>query len=218
MALQNAAGRDWGQLYKSRVFDRLGMSASVLPDNGVLTVPGKHPAGYAAALDANGAPVCDQTHQITALSPSMGWTAAGVVSNVPDLKAFAQALASGSLLSDKSADAQAKTVGAGASWLGYGLGVQAVGPLRGASGAVPGYLSAMYADPSSGLTIVVALNNSTPGAGFVQSLAERLASIVSKVPAAQKGAKAVASLPWSEDQAAAAMKAAAPCPAKPAAG
>ncbi|MEY9852459.1 D-alanyl-D-alanine carboxypeptidase [Leifsonia sp. EB41] len=218
MALQNAAGRNWEQLYQSYVFGRLGMSASVLPDDGVFTVPGPHPAGYVAPLDATGAPVCAKPQDITALSPSLGWTAAGVVSNVTDLKVFAQALASGSLLSSSSADAQAKTVGAGASWLGYGLGMQVVGPLRGASGAVPGYLSAAYADPSSGLTVVVALNDSTPGAGFAQALAERLASIASKVPAVQKGAKVVATLPWSEDQATAAMKAAAPCPAKTAAG
>ena len=218
MALQNAAGRNWEQLYQSYVFGRLGMSASVLPDNSVLTVPGPHPAGYAAPLDANGAPVCDKPQDITALSPSMGWTAAGVVSNVADLKVFAQALASGSLLSSSSADAQAKTVAAGSSWLAYGLGVQVVGPLRGGSSAVPGYLSAMYADPSSGLTIVVALNDSTPGADFARAVSERLASIVSKVPAVQKGAKVVTPLPWSEDQAAAAMKAMAPCPTKPAAG
>lgn len=216
MALQNAANRNWQQLYDSYLFSRLGMSASTLRDNSVLTVPGAHPAGYAAALDAAGAPVCDQVHEIRALSPSMGWTSAGVVSSVPDLKAFVQALVSGSLLSSRSADAQNKTVGAGSSWLGYGLGVQAVGPLRGGAAAIPGYLSAMYADPSSGLTIVAAVNNSTPGAGFARALAQRLASIVSKVPAVQKGAKAVASLPWSEDQVVAAMKAAAPCPTTPA--
>lgn len=215
MALQNATNRDWQQLYRSYVFDRLGMVASALPDDSVLTVPGSHPVGYAAALDAAGAPVCDQTHDVAALSPSMGWTAAGVVSNVPDLRLFAQALAGGSLVSSSSADAQTRTVSAGAaSWAGYGLGVQVEGPLRGASGAVPGYVSAMFADPSSGLTIVVALNNSTPGAGFAQALVERLASIVSKVPAVQKGAKTVASLPWSEGQATAEMKASAPCPAE----
>ena len=216
MALQNASSRNWQQLYDSHVFSRLGMSASTLPENSVLTVPGAHPAGYAAALDAAGAPVCDQVHEIPALSPSMGWTSAGVVSNVPDLKVFAQALASGSLLSSRSADAQRKTVAAGASWLGYGLGVQSVGPLRGGAAAIPGYLTAMYADPSSGLTIVADINNSTPGAGFAQALAQRLASIVSKAPAVQKGAKPIASLPWSEDQAVAAMKAAAPCPTPPA--
>jgi len=207
MALQSATDSNWQQLYSSRVFSRLDMSATVLPDNGVLTVPGAHPAGYAAALDAAGAPQCDQVREVTALSPSMGWTAAGVVSNVPDLKAFAQALAGGSLVSGRSADAQNTTVGAGSSWLG---------PLRGGAAAVPGYLTAMYADPSSGLTIVAAVNNSTPGAGFAQALAQRLASIVSKVPAVKKGAKAVTALPWSEDQAVAAMKAAAPCPTPPA--
>ena len=216
MALQNATNRNWQQLYDSHVFSRLGMSASTLPDNSVLTVPGAHPAGYAASLDATGAPDCDQVREIPALSPSMGWTSAGVVSSVPDLKAFAQALVSGSLLSSRSVDAQTKTVGAGVSWLGYGLGVEAVGPLRGGAAAIPGYLSAMYADPSSGLTIVVVVNNSTPGAGFAQALAQRLASIVSKAPAVQKGAKTVAALPWSEAQTVAAMKAAAPCPSTPA--
>lgn len=214
MALQNATDSDWEQLYRSRVFSRLGMPASTLPEDSVLHVPGEHPAGYAAALDSAGAPICDTVHEITALSPSMGWTAAGVVSNLPDLKAFAQALASGSLLSSRSADAQNTTVRAGASWVGYGLGVQTVGPLRGGAAAIPGYLSAMYADPASGLTIVAALNNSTPGAGFAAAFAQRLASIASKVPAAQKGPKPVASLPWSEDQAVAAMTAAAPCPEK----
>jgi D-alanyl-D-alanine carboxypeptidase len=62
--------------------------------------------------------------------------------------------------------------------------------------------------------VVVALNNSTPGAGFAQALAQRLASIASKLPADQKGAKVVASLPWSEQQTVEAMTKAAPCPAK----
>ncbi|WP_431198066.1 hypothetical protein [Leifsonia xyli] len=102
----------------------------------------------------------------------------------------------------------------GESWQRYGLGVQLLGPLRGSSGAVPGYLSAVFSDPKSGLTVVVALNNSTPGAPFAQSLAQRLASIASKLPPKQKGLKAVASLPWSEQQTVDAMKKTAPCPAK----
>lgn len=213
MALQNAAGQRWSQLYERYIFERLGMDSSVLPDNGVLTVPGVHPVGYSASIDAAGGWVCEPVRDATRLSPSMGWTAAGVVSSVPDLKAFVQALAAGSLLSERSSEAQARTVPAGASWLGYGLGVLHLGPLRGAASAVPGYVSAAYADPSSGLTIVVALNNSTPGANFAQALAQRLASIVSKVPADQKGLKVVASLPWSEQQAVDAMAASAPCPA-----
>ena len=214
MALENATGQSWQSLYSTYIFGKLGMSSSTLPASTQLTVPGNHPAGYSVKLDASGAIVCSPLRDVTRLSPSMGWTASGVVSNVPDLKSFAQALATGSLLSQKSADAQAAGLPNGADWQKYGLGVQLIGPLRGYSGAIPGYISAMYSDPSSGLTIVVALNNSTAGGAFVQYLAQRLASIVSKVPAAQKGGKVVAGLPWSEAQVTDAMTKAAPCPPK----
>ena len=214
MALENATGQSWQSLYSTYIFGKLGMSSSSLPSSSQLTVPGAHPAGYSAGLDATGAFVCSPMRDVTRLSPSMGWTASGVVSNVPDLKAFAQALATGSLLSQKSADAQAKALPNGSDWQKYGLGMQLIGPLRGYAGAIPGYLSAMYSDPSSGLTIVVALNNSTPGPVFAQLLAQRLASIVSKVPAEQKGAKVVASLPWSEAQMVDSMTKSAPCPPK----
>lgn len=214
MALQNATDRSWPDLYKQYVFDRLGMTASTLPSSSQLSVPGPHAGGYSAGVDAAGAIVCAPMRDVSRLSPSQGWTAGGVVSNVPDLKNFAQALATGSLLSKKSRTDQLDAVVDGESWQRYGLGVQLLGPLRGSSGAIPGYSSALFADPASGLTIVVALNNSTPGPGFAQSLAQRLASVVSKVPAEQKGAKVVASLPWSEQQTIDAMTKAAPCPAK----
>ncbi|MGO4595781.1 serine hydrolase domain-containing protein [Leifsonia sp. 2TAF2] len=214
MALENATSRSWQELYKQYVFDKLGMSASTLPGSSQFSVPGAHPAGYAAGLDGAGAVVCEPMRDVSRLSPSQGWTAGGVVSNVHDLRAFGQALASGSLLSEKSRKAQVDAVVNGQSWQRYGLGVQLLGPLRGSTGSIPGYVSAVYSDPGSGLTVVVALNNSTPGAGFAQLLAQRLVSIVSKTPAKQKGAKVVASLPWSEQQTVDAMAKSAPCPAK----
>ena len=214
MALQNVTNRSWQQLYKDYIFDKLHMTASVLPESGQLTVAGPHPTAYSAGVDAAGATVCDPMRDVSKLSPSQGWTSAGVVSNLTDLKAFGQALGSGSLLSEKARKAQVDAVVNGASWQSYGLGVQLLGPLRGSTGAVPGYVSAVFSDPSSGLTIVVALNNSTPGAGFAQLLAQRLASIASKLPVEQKGAKAVASLPWSEQQMIDALAKSAPCPAK----
>ncbi|MFF2050919.1 serine hydrolase domain-containing protein [Leifsonia sp. NPDC058194] len=222
MAVRNAAGSDWADLYQKHIFGPLAMEASSFPTDAALLVPGAHPAGYAAGVDGLGTLVCEPMRDVSRLSPSMGWTSGGVVSNLGDLKSFSQALAAGSLLDEKTADAQMQGVTSGASWQKQGLGVQLLGPLRGSSGAIPGYLSAMYTDPSSGLTVVVALNNSTPGAGFAQALAQRFASIASKLPAAQKGAKVVAALPWSEEQTVDAMTKSAPCPAKqpeaPAAG
>lgn len=215
MALQNAAGKSWKDLYAQYVFNRLGMNSSSFPASGDLTVPGPHPAGYQSPLNGAGQPLCTQpVTDVSRLSPSMGWTAGGVISNVPDLKSFVQALASGSLLTEKSAAEQDKSLAIGSQWHRYGLGMLQLGPLRGSVGAMPGSLSAMFSDPSSGLTIVVALNNSTPGPGYVQALAQRLASIVAKVPAKKAGAKVVASLPWSEKQQVALLATYAPCAPK----
>ena len=146
----------------------------------------------------------------------MGATAFGVVSNVTDLKSFAESLATGSLLSEKSAKEQTAGISVGASWHRYGLGVTMLGPMRGSVGAMPGYLSAMFSDPTSGLTVVVALNNSTSGEAFIQALTQRLVSIVAKAPAEEKGAKVVTGLPWSEEQAVAALQASTVCPPAPA--
>jgi D-alanyl-D-alanine carboxypeptidase len=217
MALQAAAGMSWPDLYRHYVFDRLGMSQTSFPDPGQMSIPAPHPLGYATSLTDAGALQCGTTVDETALSPSMAWTAGGVVSTITDLKTFVQAFATGSLLSAGSAQAQETGVplGNGApAWQTYGLGMLKLGPLRGNVGEIPGFISAMFTDPVSGLTVVVALNNSSAGAAFAQELAQQLASIASKAPA-KSGTRAVVALPWSEAQAVAAMKASAPCQPAP---
>jgi D-alanyl-D-alanine carboxypeptidase len=214
LALEAATGKDWPTLYQQYIFDTLGMASTSFPASGDLAIPGRHPHGYSAALTPSGSPACDTTLDETALSPSMGWVAGGAVSSLGDLKTWAQALAEGRLLSARSAAAQWSTVpmGSGApSWQKYGLGALQLGPLRGQAGAIPGYLSAMLADPSSGFTVVVMLNNSTAGVPFVQALAQRLASIGSAIPAARAAEAPPLELPWSEEDMAATLRAAAVC-------
>jgi D-alanyl-D-alanine carboxypeptidase len=221
MALQAATNQDWASLYDHYIFQPLGMDSTSFPSGSDTAIPGAHPHGYAAALDQARQPVCDVVHDETALSNSMSWVAGGVVSTIGDMKTWTQALADGALVSAKSSKTQWATVPLGAnsaSSESYGLGVQQVGPLRGHSGAIPGFLSAAYTEPASGLTIVVMLNNSNAGAGFVQHLAQRLAAIVSKEPAAGTQQAPQFELPWSEDQMVQAMQAGAVCqpPAAPA--
>jgi D-alanyl-D-alanine carboxypeptidase len=213
LALQAATGMSWSDLYRHYIFDRLGMSHSSFPDPGQLSIPSPHPLGYATALDAAGGLQCATTLDETALSPSMGWTASGAISTITDLKTFVQALATGSLVSAASHRAQDTGVALGGtapSWQSYGLGMLKLGPLRGNTGEIPGFISAMFADPDNGLTVVVVLNNSSARAVFAQQLAQQLASIASKAPS-KSGKQVGVALPWSEAQAVAAMKAAAVC-------
>jgi D-alanyl-D-alanine carboxypeptidase len=214
MALQAATQQDWSSLYDRYIFGPLGMTDTSFPNPDDTDIPGPHPHGYAAGLDPARQLTCDVVHDETRLSPTMAGVAGGVVSTVGDLKTWAQALADGALVSTKSAKAQWATVPLGAtsaSWESYGLGVQQVGPLRGHAGAIPGFLSAAFAEPESGLTVVVMLNNSNAGAPFVEHLAQRLAAIVSKEPATGKEAAPQLELPWSEEQMVQAMQAGAVC-------
>jgi len=222
MTLSAATHTSWDELYAKYVFDPLGMSGTTLPSSGTLGIRSPAPHGYATELDPVTAEAkCGSQFDDTRLSPSMGWTAGGIVSNLNDLKTFAQAFATGSPFSKARATEQWKTVplpGSGSSWQSYGIGGVQVGPFRGHDGEVPGFITSMLSDPKTGLTVVVMLNNSTSGADFAQLLSMQLASIASKAPASS-GKKAPSfSLPWSQKQAATALAAATVCPPKPAKG
>lgn len=214
MALQRATGESWASLYKKYVFGRLGMTETSYPESSPMAFATPHPDGYATVLGDDGSPQCGTTADTTDLSASMAWTEGGVISTLGDLKLYAQALAKGTLVSTASSTAQWKTIpigGTAPTWLGYGLGVETFGPLRGHGGSIPGFITSILSDPKTGLTVVVMLNNSTSGAQFAQTLGRQLASIASKAPGTKHAAPLIA-LPWSEQQAADALTAATVCP------
>jgi D-alanyl-D-alanine carboxypeptidase len=214
MALEAATNTDWPTLYRQHIFEPLGLGDTSFPSSGQVELPTPHPHGYAAALTPTGQTSCEIIRDETQLSPSMSWVAGGAVSTAPDLKVWVEALADGSLLSEKSAKAQWATVpiSGAAPWQGFGLGAQQIGPFRGDSGTIPGYLSAMLSDPASGLTIVVMLNNSHAGSSFVQALAQRLASIASAAPPLSGESAPELSLPWTEEEIVASIAATPVCP------
>ncbi|TFC78683.1 class A beta-lactamase-related serine hydrolase [Cryobacterium cheniae] len=214
LALQQATGRNWPWLYRHYVFEPLGMANTSLPAPGEPAIPGPSPRGYTAALDPAGNARCDSVIDVTELSPSVGGVAAGVVSNLPDMKIWTQALAAGTLLSTESTAAQWAPVlpGAGASsWRQHGFGVERFGPLRGQSGEIPGFISAAMADPASGLTVAVAFNNSTSGREFAEAVARRLAAVAGAAPASGEAPAPRLDLPWTEAQVAGEIRAAAAC-------
>lgn len=213
-ALQAATSLSWAQLYTQYIFDPLNMASTSYPNTNQTTIPGPHPDGYATAENNSGVPTCGTVVDVTQLSPTSSYTAGAVVSTLSDLHAYSKALAKGSLLTPALSADQWKTVSQGTTapaWAGYGLGSAVLGPMRGQAGSTPGFLSVAFSDPTSGLSVVVMLNNSSSGSGFVQALGMELAAIASKAPAKSKSAKP-ATLPWTTDQAAASLKAATICP------
>ncbi|HWD62094.1 MAG TPA: serine hydrolase domain-containing protein [Humibacter sp.] len=213
MALQAATGKDWQSLYSSEVFGPLGMTSSMLPSG--TDISGSKLHGYATSLDAiTGDPKCGTVVDDTRLAPSSAWTSSGVVSNLSDLKTFAQSFATASLLKGDEKKAAWQTVPLGANvaaWQAYGMGGIQLGPMRGHDGAVPGFITSMLSDPTSGLTVVVMLNDSTSGAAYAQAIAMRLAAIAAAFKPATGHTAPTIKLPWTADAAAASINQLAVC-------
>jgi D-alanyl-D-alanine carboxypeptidase len=91
-------------------------------------------------------------------------------------------------------------------------GAVLAGSLIGQFGSVPGYLTGVFSDPKSGLTVAVALNNSAASEAIGAYLAWQLAAIASKAPAASGETAPEAGLPWTAQQYHDAIAKAAVCP------
>lgn len=214
LALRNATGRDWNGLAQDYVFGPLGMDDTELPAADDVSHDGLLGA-YAPRNGADGALDCAASFDDSQQSSSMGGSASGAISSLADAQALSEAFATGALLEEGTARAQWTLVPLGPdapTWQGYGLGGAQYGPMRGTAGETAGALTAAFTDPTSGLTVVVALNDSTAGADFVREVAFALASIGSKADAAPEHERPMVELPWSLEQATAKMTELAKCP------
>lgn len=218
LAMRNATGRDWDALAEDYVFDPLGMEDTAIPAPSDVDHHGM--LGAYLAKPGDGGPDCSAHFDDSKQSSSMGGAAAGAVTTLADAQALSEAFATGSLLGEQLAREQWTLVpmsGDAPAWQGYGVGGAQYGPMRGTAGEGAGALTAAFTDPKSGLTVVVALNNSTSGADFVREVAFALASIASKSKAAPDHELPMVELPWSLDQAIAKMSELAKCPVEEAA-
>jgi len=197
LALERATGASAADMLRTYVTGPLGLSAtslSDLPTSGALQ-------GGQSMPNAEGALDCAAPVDLTGVSSSGGYTDAGVVTDIRDLGRYVQALASGSLVDDDKRFAQPLPVSADApSWYTADGGALIAGSLIGQYGKVPGYLTAAFADPQTGLTVAVVLNNSAGDGRVAEYLAWQLAAIASKAPAAEGQTAPEAGLPWTAEQ------------------
>jgi D-alanyl-D-alanine carboxypeptidase len=214
LALEKASGRPAAELLASDVFEPLDMETTALPSSAA-AAPGE-PAltGTVSVAGPDGALNCAEPTDVTVLSASMGYTNSGVVSTIGDLGHYVQALASGALVpDDMDRFADPKPVGADQpSWFTTAGGAFLAGSLIGQFGSVPGYITAAFADPETGLTVALVLNNSAASEYVGAYLAWELAAIASKAPAASGQTAPTAGLPWTAQQYHDAIAALAVCP------
>lgn len=198
LVASQTTGRGMAELYREYVVPRYGLRSTALPSASTVDLPAPAPRGYSAAIEpGTGAVRCDVRRDVSQASPSSLGAAGGAVTDLEDLRRLATGLAADPAGDAVWADAVPQGPGR-PDWLLAGLGGHQAGPLRGFAGIAPGFVSAAYSDPDSGLTVAVSFNSSTPGADFAAEAARGLAAIAVAQGAAS-GAEGLPGLPWTVD-------------------
>jgi D-alanyl-D-alanine carboxypeptidase len=201
MALERATTTRVEVLFDRYLFEPLGLESTSLPGDRA-AAPGDHALpGYRIVNNPDGTLNCAEPRDMTVISASLGNTDSGVVSTVTDLGRYVQAVAVGATATDADRWAEPLPVFAGApGWFTATGGALQAGSLIGQYGSVPGYMTAAFADPATGMTVVVVLNNSTASADVVRDLSWELAAIASKAPATSGFTAPEFGLPWTAEQ------------------
>ena len=202
LAAERIANEPLAQLIAERVTEPLGLGATALPDPAPADPAAASLSGYWSQQNAEGAWNCTDPGEYTDMSSSYGGAAAGAVTNITDMGRYAQALATGALLpagNDRFA-APVPVGGDQPTWFTAAGGAFQAGSLIGQYGSAPGYLVGAFADPTTGMSVAVVLNNSGGNKTTGAWLAWELAAIASKAPAAQGQTAPQAGLPWTAEQ------------------
>jgi D-alanyl-D-alanine carboxypeptidase len=162
-----------GAVFRQRVFTPLGMHETVMPALTSTAFPTPHPHGYQygssnqafngprltgdAAAHANAS--AGTPRDVTALNPSEAWTAGAVLSTLHDLKIWARALATGTLLTAQMQHERLSgMVPIDPQGDSYGLGIARIYGLLGHNGAIQGFSTFMLYQPKRKAIVIVLVN------------------------------------------------------------
>ena len=172
--IEQVTGEGINEVFTKHIFKPLGLRHTSWPTTAALPAPYAH--GYTEqTLDGKQA-------DATNWNPSWGFTAGELISDLNDMKIYAQALGTGSLLSPQM---QAERL----QWVqfppltpptnSYGLSIAYDNGWVGHTGSLPGYTTTAYYLPAKKATIVVLTNSdiSVEGVGPSAAIFKALAVI-----------------------------------------
>lgn len=159
MIVEQVTGRTVAEEITDRIIIPLGLSRTSFADTAEMPEPFAH--GYAAGKPG------DPLRDVTRSNPAIPWAAGAMISTVGDLRIWAEALATGTLLSP---ELQAERLDfqmfpTGPVSVGYGLGMLSFNGFIGHNGGILGYSSWMVYEPDTGATIVVVTNRASTEGG-----------------------------------------------------
>lgn len=166
-ALEEATGDGIGSLLQTQVVDPMGLTDTLLFDS---SLPDVEVVNAYKDLDLNG------TEDPLGNRPLPGfvtpaWTAGGMISTTSDLVYFLDGVFTGSIIGEASLEELTDTANGGE---GYAMGIYSANGAWGHDGGIAGFLSAVFHDPRSGVTVAVLTNRFGPDSPQADALAYRL--------------------------------------------
>jgi D-alanyl-D-alanine carboxypeptidase len=156
LVIEKVSGLPLHEFIEERVLQPLGLEDTTFPTDNAFPEP--HAQGYTlTSLDGSETTATDW-------NPSWGWAAGAMISTLDDLRTWARAVATGTLLEPATQAQRLETVtppgfNPGA---GYGLGIFDAEGWIGHNGSLPGYQTLAVYLPEQHLTLVVMLNTDEP--------------------------------------------------------
>ncbi|MFF1506335.1 serine hydrolase domain-containing protein [Streptomyces sp. NPDC058326] len=102
---------------------------------------------------------------VTDWNPSWAWAAGAMISNLHDLRRWAEILATGELLSPETQAQRLKTLPTGFPGTRYGLGIFETNGWIGHNGSIPGYETVTVHLPERKATLVIMINTDVDSGG-----------------------------------------------------
>jgi D-alanyl-D-alanine carboxypeptidase len=172
LTVEKVSGQSLPDYVRDHILTPLKLShTSFSTDN---AFPEPHAQGYTLGLD-------DKEVTATDWNPSWGWAAGAMISTLDDMRIWADALATGTLLTPETQRQRLETVNAPSlpPQDGYGLGIFDLAGWVGHNGSLPGYQSVVVHLAEKQMTLVIMSNTDTPAGGGEPSTA--LANAITKI-------------------------------------
>ena len=171
MIIEKITGNKIGDEISKRIIIPLGLTSTSYPDSPYME--GQYSHGY--MKDPETGKILD----VTVMDPSITWAAGCMISNLPDLKIYAEALAKGSMISSESQKERLKLINTGVSkFVSYGLGIFSLEGFLGHNGGITGYNTTMCYNPELDALILVSVNEYGEEGGKSDAVFVKLAEIL----------------------------------------
>ena len=156
LLVEKVSGERIGAYIKRHILRPLGMEQTLFPHGNEFPLP--HPQGY------TGQTATGMIGDATEYSPSWAWAAGALISNLHDLRIWAKAVATGTLLSPAIQRQRERFIPVGVlPPVRYGFGLYEVNGWVGHDGRVPGYESLTMYLPAQEATMVILTNSDAIG-------------------------------------------------------